>query len=92
MNKVELAEVLVNKELVGTKKIAVEVVETLFDTITEEVKKGEKVSIHGFGSFEQVVRSARKGHNPKTGDEITIPEKKAPKFTASKVLKESVNQ
>ena len=80
MNKVELAEVLVNKGLVDTKKGA------------EEVKKGEKVSIHGFGSFEQVKRSARKGHNPKTGEEITIPEKKAPKFTPSKVLKESVNQ
>ena len=92
MNKVELAEVLVNKGLVDTKKGAVEAVEALFTAIAEEVKKGEKVSIHGFGSFEKVKRSARKGHNPNTGEEITIPEKKAPKFTPSKVLKESVNQ
>lgn len=91
MNKVELAEVLVSKGLVAKKSQAVDVVTGLFDVITEEVVKGEKVSIHGFGSFEQVARGERKGRNPKTGESIVIPAKKSPKFTASKSLKESVN-
>lgn len=91
MNKVELAEVLVSKGLVAKKSQAVDVVTGLFDVITEEVGKGEKVSIHGFGSFEQVTRDERKGRNPKTGESIVIPAKKSPKFTASKSLKESVN-
>lgn len=91
MNKVELAEVLVSKGLVAKKSQAVDVVTGLFDVITEEVGKGEKVSIHGFGSFEQVIRGERKGRNPKTGESIVIPAKKSPKFTASKSLKESVN-
>lgn len=91
MNKVELAEVLVSKGLVAKKSQAVDVVTGLFDVITEEVGKGEKVSIHGFGSFEQVTRCERKGRNPKTGESIVIPAKKSPKFTASKSLKESVN-
>ena len=91
MNKVELAEVLVSKGLVAKKSQAVEVVSGLFDVINEEVVKGEKVSINGFGSFEQVTRGERKGRNPKTGESIVIPAKKSPKFTASKSFKESVN-
>lgn len=55
-------------------------------TMKAEIKKGTKIDLVGFGKFEKVTKKARKGRNPKTGEEINIPEKVAAKFTASKVL------
>jgi len=58
--------------------------------LAETLKKGDSVSIFGFGSFKLVKRAARKGHNPRTGAEINIPESTAVKFTPSKALKENL--
>jgi len=64
--------------------------EKLFAIIATSLKKGDSLSIAGFGSFKLVERKARKGRNPRTGEEITIPATKAVKFTPAKALKESV--
>ena len=55
------------------------------------MKKGEKVQLVGFGTFETSERAARTGRNPQTGAEMTIPASKAPKFKAGKALKDMVN-
>lgn len=63
---------------------------TLFSLLAGTLKKGGSVSISGFGSFKTMKRAARKGRNPRTGQEIQIPESTAVKFTPSKALKESL--
>jgi DNA-binding protein HU-beta len=60
----------------------------LFTLLAETLKKGDSVAISGFGSFKVVERKARKGRNPRTGEEIRIPASKAVKFTPGKALKE----
>ena len=89
MTKVELiAEVATEAEI--TKVESEKVVNAVLDTIVEQVSAGNKVQIVGFGTFEKKIRAARKGHNPKTGEEIDIPEATVPKFHAGKTFKESV--
>ena len=61
------------------------------DSETLPLKKGEKVQLVGFGTFETVKRAKRKGQNPQTKEKITIPASNAPKFKAGKALKEAVN-
>ncbi len=61
------------------------------EVVVEELKKGEKVSLVGFGTFEIAERAERKGKNPRTNEEIIIPASKSPKFKASKTLKDAVN-
>lgn len=88
------------KELIGavaeatgqTKKDAELVVDSTFDVITSALKDGEKVKVHGFGSFEVRERAARKGRNPQSGEEIEIPATKAPAFKAAKALKDAIKQ
>ncbi|MDZ5723167.1 HU-related DNA-binding protein HupN [Bacillus sp. SXabc123] len=89
MNKTELIAKMAEKQGVS-KKEAVPSVEKVFDTISEALKSGEKVSIPGFGTFEVRERAARKGRNPQTGEEIDIPATKAPAFKAAKALKDAV--
>lgn len=74
-----------------TKKDAEKAVNAFIDTISEELAKGKKVALAGFGTFEVVERAERKARNPKTGEEILVESKKAPKFRAGKNLKDSVN-
>jgi DNA-binding protein HU-beta len=62
----------------------------VLSSITQSLKKGEDVTLTGFGSFKVVKRKARKGRNPYTGEEIKIKATKAPKFTAGKALKDAV--
>ncbi|OCN04235.1 diphthine synthase [Erysipelotrichaceae bacterium MTC7] len=89
LNKKALAETLA--ETIGiTKKDATTAVETVFAEITKTVAEGGKVDISGFGKFEVVERAARQGVNPATGEKLTIAASKAPKFKASKALKEAV--
>ena len=64
---------------------------TLIDSITKTVKKGDKVTLVGFGTFSVSKRKARKGRNPRTGAEIKIKASKSPKFTAGKSFKDAVN-
>ena len=59
--------------------------------VSFELKKGEKIQLVGFGTFEVSERAARTGRNPQTGAEMTIAASKAPKFKAGKALKDSLN-
>jgi DNA-binding protein HU-beta len=77
-------------KVVSTKKEAQEAVDCVFSSITRALKKGDTVTLVGFGSFKVVERKARKGRNPQTGEEIDIKASKAPKFTPGKSLKEAV--
>ena len=61
------------------------------DVVTEELKKGEKVQVVGFGTFEVSERAERKGRNPHTGETMEIAASKAPKFKAGKALKDALN-
>lgn len=91
MNKGELVIALAEKTG-ASKKAASESLNALLDIITEAIKKGDKVQLVGFGTFEVKQRAARKGHNPQTKEEIKIPATKAPVFKAGKALKELVNK
>ena len=89
MNKTELIAAVAEKAGL-TKKDAERVVSTTFETVTESLKKGDKVSISGFGIFEVKTREARIGRNPRTKEEIKIPATRLPVFKASKTLKDTV--
>lgn len=73
-----------------TKKDSTAAVEAVIDSIQEILADGDKVQLIGFGTFEVRERSARKGRNPQTGEEIEIPATKVPAFKAGKALKEAV--
>ena len=90
MNKAELiAAVAENAEL--TKKDAEKAVKAFIEVVTDELKKGEKVQVVGFGTFEVAERAAREGRNPRTGETMVIEASKTPKFKAGKALKDLVN-
>lgn len=88
MTKHELVERL-SKDTGYSKKEVEACLKTLTGIITEKVKNGEKVAITGFGTFDLGKRASRRGRNPQTGDYITIPEMKMPRFRAGKNLKET---
>ena len=89
MNKQALVE-LVHGKLGGTKVQAEEIVDAMFDAITGAMKKGDDVSIAGFGIFSVKARAARMARNPKTGEQVKVAAKKVPKFRAAKALKDMV--
>ncbi|MCR4947077.1 MAG: HU family DNA-binding protein [Lachnospiraceae bacterium] len=90
MNKTELIAAVAEKT--GLKKTeSGKAVDAVVAAITEELKKGDKVTLIGFGTFETRSRAARTGRNPQTGKEIKIKASKAPAFKAGKALKEAVN-
>ena len=91
MNKAELVAAVAAKTG-DTKKAAEASVDAIVAAIKESLKKGEKVQLVGFGSFEVRKRAARKGRNPQTKEEIKIPASKAPVFKAGKALKDLVNK
>ncbi|MDY5846346.1 MAG: HU family DNA-binding protein [Bariatricus sp.] len=90
MNKTELVAAVAEQGEVS-KKDAEKVLKAFVDVVTEELKKGEKVQLVGFGTFEVSERSAREGRNPQTGKTMKIDACKAPKFKAGKALKDAVN-
>ncbi len=90
MNKTELVDAIVNDAKV-TKKEAEAVVNAFTANVTKALKKGDKVTLIGFGTFEVGKRSARTGRNPQTGETIKIKAAKTPKFKAGKALKDAVN-
>ncbi len=90
MNKTELIAAVAAKSGL-TKKDAERVVSATFETVTESLKKGEKVQISGFGIFETKQRQARVGRNPQTKAEIKIAASKQPVFKAGQALKKAVN-
>jgi DNA-binding protein HU-beta len=89
MNKEQLVEKVADKTG-ATKKDALEVLNTALDLITGALRKGDKVTLVGFGTFLVRRRKAREGRNPQTGAKIKIPAKKVPAFTAGKELKSAV--
>lgn len=89
MNKKELIAVVAEKSNLTQKQVA-EVVDAMLDTIVETLGKEEEVRLSGFCKFEVVDRKARQGRNPRTGEPIYIPARKAVRFKALKGLKEAV--
>ena len=90
MTKTELVVNVAEKAGIDRKR-ADKAVNALFETIKQALVEGDKVQVIGFGTFENRERSARKGRNPRTGEEIDIPASKLPSFKAGKALKEAVN-
>lgn len=90
MNKTELIAAVAEKAELS-KKDAEKAVKALTDVVTEELVKGEKVQLVGFGTFEVSSRSARTARNPKTGEPMNVEASKSPKFKAGKGLKDAVN-
>lgn len=91
MTKNNLIELLVEKNHFETKASAERCINFVLDTMKAELSTGNEVDLYGFGKFKIADRAEKKGRNPKTGEEITIPAKKAVKFSPAKALKESIN-
>lgn len=89
MNKTELAAAIAEKVEIP-KKDAEAVLNAMMEAVGEALKKGDKIQLIGFGSFEVKERAARVGRNPKTLEEIKIPASKYPVFKAGQALKDQV--
>jgi DNA-binding protein HU-beta len=90
MNKTELVDAIADgSEL--SKAAAARAVDAMIDSITTALKKGDQVSLVGFGTFAVKARAARTGRNPQTGEEIKIKAAKVPAFKPGKGLKDAVN-
>jgi nucleoid DNA-binding protein len=90
MNKSQLVEAVASDSGL-TKTDSARAIESLLDTVTRTLKKGDEVSITGFGKFSVVKRAARQGVNPRTGERVKIKASKAPKFSAGASLKQAVS-
>ena len=90
MNKTELVAAIADKTELS-KKDSEKALKAFIDVVGEELKKGEKIQLVGFGTFEVSERAAREGRNPQTGETMKIEACKAPKFKAGKALKDAVN-
>ncbi|HIV12843.1 MAG: HU family DNA-binding protein [Clostridiales bacterium] len=90
MNKTELVAAIAEQTQLS-RKDAEAALKAFIDVVSEELKKGEKVQLVGFGTFEVSERAAREGRNPATGEAMTIKASKSPKFKAGKALKDMVN-
>lgn len=89
MNKAELIEIIA--KAANTTKVDAELVlNSAMDTIKKTIKKGEDVTLIGFGTFTKAKRKARMGRNPQTGKEIKIPAMNVPKFRAGREFKDAV--
>lgn len=90
MTKAELVSAVAEQAGL-TKADAEKAIKALTAAITNSLKKGDKLSLVGFGTFSTAKRAARKGQNPQTGKKIDIPASVSPKFKAGKSLKDAVN-
>ena len=90
MNKTELIAAIAEKTELS-KKDADKALKAFTDVVEEELKKGEKIQLVGFGTFEVSERAAREGRNPQTGETMQIAASKSPKFKAGKALKDAIN-
>lgn len=91
MNKADLISCMAKKANI-TKAEATRALNGALDAVSDDLKKGNKTTLIGFGTFEVTKKAARKGRNPKTGEEIRISAKKVVKFKAGKALKGLVNK
>ncbi len=90
MNKTELVAAMAEQAGLS-KKDAEAALKAFTDVVAEQLKKGDKIQLVGFGTFEVAERAAREGRNPQTGAAMPIVASKAPKFKAGKALKDMVN-
>ena len=90
MNKADLVAAIVEKAELS-KKDAEKALKAFEEVVAEELRKGGKVQLVGFGTFEVAERAERVGRNPQTGENMTISASKAPKFKAGKALKDEIN-
>ena len=90
MNRTELVAAMAEKTQLS-KKDADLALKAFIDVVSEEMQKGEKVQLVGFGTFEVSERAAREGRNPQSGEVMKIAASKAPKFKAGKALKDMLN-
>lgn len=90
MNKGELIEAVADSTSLS-KADASDAVDAVLDNITRALKRGDSVTIVGFGTFSVKARKARAGRNPRTGEVLQIPASNAPAFKAGKALKDAVN-
>ena len=90
MNRVELIAAMAEKAELS-KKDAEKALKAFTEVVAEELAKGEKIQLVGFGKFEVSERAAREGRNPRSGETMTIAASKAPKFKAGKALKDAIN-
>ena len=90
MNKAELVAAMAERAELS-KKDAEAALAAFTNIVAEELKKGEKIQLVGFGTFEVSERAERTGRNPQSGAEMVIPASKAPKFKAGKALKDALN-
>jgi DNA-binding protein HU-beta len=90
MNKTQLIEAVASDSGLS-KTDSARAIESLVDTVTKTLKKGDEVSITGFGPFSVVKRAARAGVNPRTGERVKIKASKAPKFSAGASLKQAIH-
>lgn len=90
MNKTEMIAVMASKTEF-TKIDTEKALAAFMDIVKEELVKGEKVQLVGFGTFEVAERAERQGRNPQTGESMIIPASKSPKFKAGKALKSAIN-
>jgi integration host factor subunit beta len=91
MTKSDLVQTLSEKISTLTKKECEVIVDTVFQNMRAALHRGEKIEIRGFGSFTVRVRRAKEGRNPKTGEKVSIPQKRIPFFKVGKELRELVN-
>lgn len=91
MNKNDLVAAVANNTGLSKADTA-KAVDSVFESITKSLKKGNEVRLVGFGTFIVAQRAASEGRNPRTGEKIKIPASKQPKFKAGKALKDSVNR
>ena len=92
MNKKELINAFAEAAKIENKSQASRIVESIFDTITSTLKKGEEVAIAGFGKFKVKQMKPRTARNPKTGEKVEVPAKHKVVFKAGKELKEAVDK
>lgn len=91
MNKTELVAAIAEQAELS-KKDSEKALKAFIDVVSDELKKGEKIQLVGFGTFEVIERAAREGRNPLTGEKMKIKASKAPKFKAGKALKDAINE
>ncbi len=89
MNKMQVIEELASRAEL-TKRAAEDALNTLLDIVSEQLAKGNKVTLTGFGTFLVRKRAARMGRNPQSGEPIHIPAQETPAFRAGSALKEAV--
>jgi DNA-binding protein HU-beta len=90
VTKAEFLDRLATDDRVGSKKGAAEAVDAVLETITDVLSSGGEVNFTGFGKFHVAERGPRQGVNPRTGERITIPGGKVPRFSAGSALKNNV--